>query len=625
MRQKKEKLPKSFVAIDGESINNSYVLLGTSHPSYCLENKSGITSDEALEFLWSLGNNRHLRKNRSVFVGFYFSYDVEMICRNLPTNIKRRLFKPRSILDTKTGTFKKDRVFYKDWELTYIKRKYFSIRRKGKQQNGITIFDVCGFFIGQGSFIKVLQKMKIDVPIEIIAGKAGRSNFSWNNYQDIKKYNEIECQLLVQLMNRIYEMTELQGITPRRWYGSSALANFFLRKHNISDFMRRTVEEKSSGYFWEAITSGYFGGRIEAFKLGSFSNVHSYDINSAYPSAIMELPTTRENRFIYTRRFRKGFAIWHVKFHFRNQHIGILPFRMQDGSIKFPLQGEGWYWNPEIEIAKKLCPEGVQVIEGYYLQDTSRPTPFKTLIPELYRARQEYKKEDDLTQWIIKILLNALYGKFAQKVGRADFKNFVWAGWITSHTRAKLRAAIIGKENHIIAFATDGIYSLQNLPQLKQSSALGKWDYSEYEKATVLMSGVYLLEGKQGIKTGSRGFSDLCAWSEILNQLNQRKKAEILITLFVGFNMAYNFQLEYGDSYLKFVERTKELNPRNLTKRKYLISQIKDWKTDYCESEPIKKLAGISKPINTGIDFVTDDDLIFSDESDEILWMLRER
>jgi hypothetical protein len=615
--------PITFVGVDGESIDGSYVLLGTSDHSYCLEDKNGIKTDDALAFLWSMGNNRHHRKRHTVYVGFYFSYDVEMIVKDLPKKIKERLFRQRLIFDKQTLTFRKDRIFYKNYELTYVKRKFFSIRRRDTPQNGITIYDTAGFFVGQGGFISVLQKMKIEVPEEIVKGKATRSEFGWDDYQDIKRYNEIECQKLVELMNRIYQMTEIQNLTPRRWYGSSAIANLALRKWNIRDYMRRTVEEKSSGYFWTAITCGYFGGRIEAFKLGSFKKVYAYDINSAYPYAITLLPKTRENRFIYTRSYRKGFAIWHCEFTFpQSLHIGVLPFRCKDGTIKFPLSGKGWFWNPEVELARKLGT--VKIIEGYYLKDDSGTTPFREIIPALYKTRQQYKKVNDKTEWVIKIVLNALYGKFAQKVGRADYKNFVWAGWITSHTRAKLRAAVVGKEKSIIAFATDGIYSLKPL-SLKHSTDIGKWDASQFDSATVLMSGVYLLQGEHGTKTGKRGYANLNAWGDILSQLNEKKCAEINISLFVGFNMAHNFPNEYGEYYLKFVDKIKILNPRNLTKRKYLLTQIKDWKTDYCESEPIKKLAGDSFPIKTAVDFVNDDDLIFQESEDEEIWSMRER
>jgi hypothetical protein len=621
---------KNFIAIDGESIDNKYVLLGTSHPHYCLENKEGISTDEALEFLFSLGHNRHNRAAHTSYVGFYFSYDVEMICRDLPLKTKRRLFQPRMIL-TKQGTLKKDRVYYKKWELTYIKRKFFSIKRKGAA-HGITIYDTSGFFTGfpDRSFIGVLNQMRIPVPQEITEGKKARGQFTWHNYPVIKEYNRIECELLVRMMHEIYKMTESQNLTPRRWYGSSAVGNLALRKWGIRDYMRRTVEENMSGYFWDAITRGYFGGRIEAFKLGSFQEVESYDINSAYPAAIALLPCTRDNHFIYTQRYRKGFGIWRVRFKFPKEiYIGVLPFRLADGSIKFPLSGEGWYWNPEIELALKHWSKYVDVVEGYYLQDNKKPTPLQKLFPQLYETRKKLKAKGDLQHYIIKIVLNSIYGKFAQKVGRADFKNFTWAGWITSYTRAALRAAVINQEHDIIAFSTDGIYSLAPL-KLKLSDKLGGWEHSFYERGTILMSGVYLLEGEQK-KTGERGYAALSDWQGILEQLNEKRpkdrkqgSAEVIVRLFGGFNMADNFPNEYGEHYLKFVEKIKILSPHNLTKRKYRTRLINNWTTDNCDSEPINKLTGMSNPIKTKVDLTEEDDLIFTEDGNELAFMIRE-
>lgn len=622
---------KNFIFLDGESIDGKYVLLGTSHPSYCLEDKQGIKTDDALDFLYKLGHNRHIRAAHTTFCGYFFSYDVEMICRDLPKNIKRRLFNPRLIL-RKDGHFIKDRVFYKNWELTYIKRKYFSIRRKGSATLGITIYDVSGFFTGfpSRSFIAVLRQLRIEVPEKIEQGKSERSSFDWQRYRQIKEYNRLECVKGVELMQKIYSMTEAVNLTPRRWYGSSAVGNLALRKWKISDFMRRTVEENMSPYFWEAITRAYFGGRIEAFKLGSFQNVKAYDICSAYPHAITTLPCTRDNHFIYTQKFRPGaFGIWHVRFNFpKNINIGVFPFRLADGSIKFPLSGEGWYWQPEVELAVRHWPKCVDIIDGYYIQDAKKETPFRKLFPALYKARQKYKRQGNLNHYIIKIVLNSIYGKFAQKVGRADFKNFSWAGYITSHTRARLREAVIGKEKHIIAFSTDGIYSLVPL-RLKLSDDLGGWEKSEFHSGTILMSGVYLLEGEGKPKTGERGYKQLSDWYGILKQLNANKRkrekgAEVIVRLFVGWNMADNFKDEYGKDYLKFVERTKLLNPYALSKRKYFTSQIKDWTLDHCDSEPIGKLTGLSASIKTVPDFVDEEDLIFTESEDEILWTVKE-
>lgn len=629
---------KNFVALDGETIDNKYVLLATSHPRYCLENKSGITTDEALDFLYRLGHNRHLRKQKTVFVGYFFSYDVEMICRNLPINIKRRLFNPRNILRTSgkdRGKIFKDRVIYKDYELTYIKRKYFSVRKQGENGHfyGITIYDVSGFFTGfpSRSFVKVLEAMRIHVPEEIREGKSGRQHFTFNQYQTIKKYCLLECDKLVELMHAVYAMCESQDLIPKRWYGSSAVGNLALRKWGIRDYMRRTVAEKMSPYFFEAITRAYFGGRIEAFKLGSFNYIYGYDICSAYPDAIRYLPSTRENHFHYTEKYRRGFAVWHVRFKFpQSVDIGVFPFRMQDGSIKFPLQGEGWYWNPEVEVALKHWPTCIEIIEGYYITHSHKPTPFRSLFPMLYKRRLKYKREGNLNYQIIKIVLNSIYGKFAQKVGRADFKNFTWAGWITSYTRARLRDAVVGKEKHIIAFSTDGIYSLKPL-RLPLSQNLGGWEKTTFQRGTILMSGVYLLEGEGKPKTGERGYKELSDWNGILEQLNANKRktltekgATVVVRLFVGFNMADNFEDEYGADYLRFTEREKVLNPHMLSKRKYLTRDIDDWTTDHCESLPIGKLSGVSAPIKTEPDFLEDIDLIFTEDGTETIWLLHE-
>jgi hypothetical protein len=617
---------KNFVAIDGESIDGKYVLLGTSHPSYSLEDREGIKTDDALAFLFSLGHNRHLRAAHTSFVGFFFSYDVEMILKDLPDKIKRRVFNPRMIL-TKAKGFRKDRVFYKDWEITYIKRKYFSVKRRGKN-HGITIYDVSGFFTGfpERSFIAVCRQLGIEVPQEIIEGKADRSAFLWDNYEKIREYNRIECDILAnQMMRRIYNMCVSQDLVPRHWYGSSAVGNFALRKWNIRDYMRRTVQQNMSGYFWDAITRAYFGGRIEAFKLGTMRKIYAYDINSAYPWAITNLPSTRENHFVYTQKYRRTFAIWHIRYKFlKNIHIGIFPFRLADGSIKFPLSGEGWYWNPEVDLAIKHWPNCVDVIEGYYIQDPKKETPFKTLFPKLYEMRRQLKKAGNDNHYIIKIVLNSIYGKFAQKVGRADFKNFTWAGHITSQTRAILREAVIGNEKSIIAFSTDGIYSQKSLP-VKASDKLGGWDVAQFDRGTILMSGVYLLEGEQ-TKTGERGYTKLSVseWKGILEQLNEKKKAEVIVRFFIGFNMADNFPQEYGKHYLQFIEREKPINPHNLTKRKYQTRSIKDWSKQHCESDPINHLSGMSNAVKTEFDFLLEDDLIFTEDGNEILWILKE-
>lgn len=605
----KQKTKPTFVALDGETIDDKYCLLGTNIEGKTLENKNGIKTIEALRWLYNLGNNRHYRERSSVFVSFFFSYDVEMFLRDLPKRKKLFLFK--------TG-----KVDYQDYSLRYYKRKFFTVKRRsgtrlkdgsGNEKvstNGITIFDVCGFFIGQGGFIKVLQSFGIPVPQEIIEGKAGRSTFTWEDYEEIKKYNRLECILLVELMEKIYALCERVNLIPRRWYGSSALANLALRLWGVSEFSRRTSSEYTPETFFDVITRAYFGGRIEAFKLGSFNNIYAYDINSAYPSAMIHLPATKGNYWIESDKYQKGFGVWRVKYKFpKSETIGFFPYRMRDGSIKFPLRGEGYYWSPEVELARKIYPKCLEITHGYYLLDETVKTPLAEYIPKLYRERQAYKAKGDLSQWILKIVLNSLYGKFAQKVGRADFKNFVYAGFITSYTRAQMRAAVVGKERDIIAFNTDGIFSKSKLPRIRKiSTNLGEWELKEYKKLTVLMSGLYFTDDGKGKKViKNRGYAGLPEWDSLIAQLNKTGKVKVEISTFVGFLLAFNFPNVFSEHYLKFLQRDKNINPRSPTKRRYAVSDIVDWSKDSCESRPVERVDGLSHPIKLVAELTEED------------------
>ncbi|HEV7738614.1 MAG TPA: DNA polymerase [Chlamydiales bacterium] len=604
-----------FVALDGEAINGKYVLLGTSLPDRTLENREGIRTDEALEFLVRLGSNRHLRAKSAVFVGFFFAYDIEMLFRDLSDRQKNELFHSQQ-------------VEYKGYIIKAIKKKFLSIRKKsdktylnrktGKEQkgntNGITIYDCAGFFPGM-SFIKVCKQILGYNSDELTEGKASRSTFSWEEYNSVKSYNALECQLLVKVMNKVYEMLDREGLNINRYYGSSAVANYALRKWKIGEEMRRTVEEKMTPHIWEALTCAYFGGRIEALKLGTFKNVFAYDINSAYPAEIARL-WSNKGIWTYASDFvNEPFSVWHIEFKFpKSTAFGCFPFREKTGAIKYPLQGRGWYWFPEIEYAMKRYPGSVKFIEGYYHLE-NKLTTLASVIPNLYKKRQQYKAKGDISEYILKITLNALYGKFAQKVGSSDYRNFVWAGYITSATRAKLLRATNGHEKSIIAFATDGIYSKVKLNDLPLSKELGEWSFEKYKKAHIIMSGVYLLttEDKER-KTGERGFKYLI-WDKVLADLTAKGKSQIKSQIFVGFNLAFNFPNQYRGKYLTFIPETKTINPGNLDKRKYKVSQIKDWTKDSCNSEPILFCRDSdSAPISTVVDSIPDADLIYQDE-----------
>src|SRR4029077_14096126 len=109
-------------------------------------------------------------------------------------------------------------------------------------------------------------------------------------------------------------------------------------------------------------------------------------------------------------------------------------------------------------------------------------------VGEWYYMRQAMDAAGDPRQWWLKLILNSLYGKFAQQVGRAVWHSWLWAGMITAHTRAQLLSAIALDPTAVVMTATDAVYSTRGL-ELPISSSLGDWEGQALGEAFVVQSG----------------------------------------------------------------------------------------------------------------------------------------
>ena len=53
----------------------------------------------------------------------------------------------------------------------------------------------------------------------------------------------------------------------------------------------------------------------------------------------------------------------------------------------------------------------IQIYEGVIYRENSKISPFRRVIEKLFALRQKYKdKKNDLMQWLIKLIMNSLYG-----------------------------------------------------------------------------------------------------------------------------------------------------------------------------------------------------------------------
>jgi hypothetical protein len=142
---------------------------------------------------------------------------------------------------------------------------------------------------------------------------------------------------------------------------------------------------------------------------------------------------------------------------------GPFPFRLDDGSIAFPrASGGGWIWSAEYLAGKKLFPS-VKFREAWIYKTSCKHRPFAD-IPRFYLERLRLGK--DGPGLVLKLAMNSIYGKTAQSIGdNPPFQSWVWAGMITSGTRAQL-LELMGQHrslDNVIMVATDGLYSTEKI------------------------------------------------------------------------------------------------------------------------------------------------------------------
>lgn len=552
---------------DGETVDNKYVLLGNSK-DYVI-NKKGLSLLQCLDFMYEYSES----------VNYYFriSYDLNMF------------FAKEKLTENIISLFNNEVVIFGDYELQYFTDKILILKSISENKTK-KFFDVSNFF--NTSFLKTINILQIPISKKdldyLTKYKNLRSGFDINDLTNIVRYNKMECEYGLKIVESIFNLipTDLQTLS---LYGASSITNKFLNKNEI---------HKKNNFFnllnVEQFLLCYFGGRMEALKIGSFTNVWKYDINSAYPNVIKDL---KEIEGISLKKYIKQQIIesniYYIDLEINdNNLIGLLPLRLKSGYIIFPKKVKGWYFGTEIiqvinyqkyYSIKLKIKRVIDIKFGDKIFD-------KKQIENLYFKRNIFKQKNDLRNYIYKILLNSIYGKFAQQVGSSKYQNLYYAGFITSKTRSELLKAVIKNPYDIIFFATDGILTKSKL-NVKVSKKLGDWEEIKIKSAKVLLSGVYkCIDEKGKIYLGERGFN--FDFDKIFNEILKNNKAVITQNIFIGNKYFFKNRKAFNNYRCKFKEIKKEINPNNQIKRLYLdkINLKKENNSIIFDTEQINKI-----------------------------------
>lgn len=544
---------REFIVWDGEGPQDTgYSLLGNSEGMEICRPK--LSTKECFDLLLKSAENYPYGIN----VSFGFTYDVSCMCKDLSW----RHLKQLKTLNHTT---------WQGYRIEHIPRKWFALRYGDVK---IKIFDLHSFFAS--SLVSALEKWRIgpwaeigdhtqnpitmkttnaNVPTiqqcenmserEMVeAFKRLRSDFLWKDIEPIRLYMRLELKYTKILVETLRKTFLDAGYSPKSWHGPGALARMAFKRHDVYSAMTECPIDIRM-----AARRAFIAGRFEAKLAGhAKGRVYSADINSAYPYFCSQLPNLSRGKWRYGRCFEPGkFAIYHIKYDAKPNGLGLypLPYRDKQGMISWPHRVKSWYWAPEAELVAD--DDNAEFIEAWVFdEDNELDRPF-AFVNEYYHRRQLLKKIGNPAEYTFKIIINAIYGQLAQRVGW-DKKNkkppkthqLEWAGFITSGCRAMVYKAAKSCGKYLISIDTDGIYSLRPIRNVQNSDVMGEWKLETFDDGIFWQSGMYgLKENGEWLKAKTRGIpKGTYSVESLFSSLNTMEPLKLTRKVFISYGLA---------------------------------------------------------------------------------------
>lgn len=465
---------RPIYALDTETYKGNVFLIADSDGRYLDE----ITPESVIRFLFR-------KKYQDSWNFFYnITYDAEVILKLLGKELNN--YKKTRKLEFECGDFK----------IEYIPNKKLAFRKGHKST---VFFDIAQFY--HSSLKDAYQKNIGELQKEYLEIKQKRNGFSKSFYEHNKKlirnYCIQDCILTKRLAEKwISLFYNAFGFYPMRWISSGYLAEKVLINNRIEIPRFDSIPYEIQDLAFRS----YFGGRFEILKRGFIGTAYLYDINSAYPFALTQIPNLSKGNWISQKSIHPDAKVGFFRIIADVpdlKYVPPFPFR-KNHSLIFP-SGKLETCVTLAELLACNNPKYYKILESYQFIPSSDEYPYKEFIEKLYQKRLSLKAENNPLQLPIKTVMNSIYGKTGQKTNRriGNLFNPVLFATITGLARAHLYRFVMENnlERDVVSFATDSICVTKKLDI--NSDKLGEFSFDDSANDVfVLQNGINRFNGK---------------------------------------------------------------------------------------------------------------------------------
>lgn len=463
--------PRYCVGVDTETENGDIFLIADSDGNYL---DGEITFEIVAEFLF---------KHEGEWIFFYnLSYDAECILKLLPEEILKQ-YKWRKEL----------RFQYKNYKIHYIDRKKLTIS-KGK--HSVSCYDIAQYYDNKPLDV-ASESIGIILDQKYLEVKKKRGIFSKFHYsrhkREIRAYCIEDCRLTKELSEYWIAIFEaVFGFYPNNWISAGYMAEKVLINNNIPIPLFNELQYPIQ----EIARSSFYGGRFELIKRGFIGECYLYDLNSAYPYALTTLPDITQGRWFESNKIhpKSKIGFFFIEANISDKvKIAPFPFVKKNRTICYPSGKFRTFVTLDELLMVKDDPEiNYKIIESWqFIPNKNCLYPFKKFINKQYYKRLELKQENNPLEKAIKIVLNSIYGKMAQRTNNmiGNLFNPVIASYITGFTRRQLYDFTKKNklDNYVVAYATDSIACQKKIKNL-DSKMLGEMKLDKSANDVIFLS-----------------------------------------------------------------------------------------------------------------------------------------
>lgn len=474
---------RKVVGIDTETENGNIFVIADSNGRWL--DYPNVNFENVADFL--------LQYYNGFWVFFYnLGYDAECILKLLPKEVLQ------------SYRFSKELKFdYNNYTIHYIDRKQLSIR---KANHVVICYDIAQYYDNK-ALTKAYDE-SIGKPLDpaYLQTKGRRKDFKlWlylRNKKSIRNYCIRDCTMTKELAEKWLETFYKQfGFLTRNWISSGYLAEKVLIYNGVGIPYFHEIPYEIQDLAWKS----FYGGRFELIQRGFIGTCWLYDINSAYPHALTQLPDITKGIWISSKKIHQSTALgfFHIWARINDSvKVAAFPFRTKTNKIIYPVgEFETYVTLAELKAVENDTRVNYEILDSHqFIPNEDCRYPFRDFIERQYYLRIELKDKADPLEKAIKIVLNSMYGKMAQRINNRMGNLFspVIASFITGFTRAQLYRFVRehGLEKQIVAFATDSVAVRKEIMGL-DSRKLGEMKVDKKgDDAIFLSNGFYRFDGR---------------------------------------------------------------------------------------------------------------------------------